>query len=106
KARRKRQNEQRSCVWGVGSRRLPTVCKLGIIRRISAIMNFNQKIAVGVTDVAVLAELCISMFFANRDLENFSSVFFKYFFVMLLPTLVLARIFIKRLESAEIRPER
>lgn len=69
-------------------------------------MNFHQKIAVGVTDVAVLAELCISMFLANQDLDNFSSVFFKYFFLMLLPTLVLARVFIKRFETVEIRPER
>jgi len=66
-------------------------------------MNFHQKIVVGLTDIAVLAELSVSLFIANKDIENFSSVFFKYFFLMLAPTLVLAGVFIKRLGLA-LRP--
>jgi len=64
-------------------------------------MNFHQKIAIGVVDIAVLVELCLSLYFSNKDLENFTALFFKYFFTMLVPTLILAKVFIKRLGSAE-----
>ncbi|MHC1727154.1 MAG: hypothetical protein AB9866_14300 [Syntrophobacteraceae bacterium] len=69
-------------------------------------MNTQQRIAVGITDIAILAELCFSMFFANKDLENFSSVFFRYFFSMLVPTLIIAWFSIKRLGSTELQPEK
>ncbi len=64
-------------------------------------MNLHQKIAVGVTDIVILAELSLSLYVANSDLDNFSSLFFKYFFCMLVPTLILAKISIKRLGSKE-----
>ncbi len=64
-------------------------------------MNFQQKIAVGVTDIAVLSELCLSLYLANGDLDNFSSLVFKYFFCMLVPTLILAKVSIKFLGSKE-----
>lgn len=64
-------------------------------------MNIQQKIAVGITDIAVLTELCISMYFANMDLDNFSSVFFRYFLSMLAPTLIVAWVSIRRLGGAE-----
>jgi hypothetical protein len=64
-------------------------------------MNIQQKIAVGITDIAVLAELCASLYLANSDLDNFSSLFFRYFFSMMAPTLVLAAISIWRLGSSE-----
>ena len=60
-------------------------------------MNFQQKIAVGIADVVVLIELCVSLLFANMDPDNLSSIFFKYFFSMLVPTLVLATVFVRRL---------
>ncbi len=68
-------------------------------------MNIQQKIAVGITDIAVLAELSVSLFLANKDLENFSSIFFKYFFTMLVPTLILAFVSIRRLGTAECRAQ-
>jgi hypothetical protein len=64
-------------------------------------MNIQQKIAVGITDIAVLAELCASLYLANSDLDNFSSLFFRYFFSMMAPTLVFASISIWRLGSRE-----
>jgi hypothetical protein len=64
-------------------------------------MNIEQKIAVGVTDIIVLAELCGSLYWANMDLDNFTALFFKYFFITLIPTLILAKIFIKRLGTRE-----
>jgi hypothetical protein len=64
-------------------------------------MNIEQKIAVGITDIVVLAELCGSLYWANRDMENFTALFFKYFFILLIPTLILAKILIKRLGSLE-----
>jgi hypothetical protein len=64
-------------------------------------MNIRQKIAVGITDIAILVELCVSLYIASHDPENYSSVFFKYFFTMLVPTLVFAKISIKRLGLGE-----
>ncbi len=64
-------------------------------------MNFQQKIAVAVMDIALLVELCISMYFAQKNPENFTPVFFKYFLTMVIPTLILTRIVVKRLRSRE-----
>ncbi len=64
-------------------------------------MNFRQKVAVIAMDVMIIAELCISIIFANQDVENFNPIFFKYFFSMLIPTLIIARIAVKRLRSKE-----
>lgn len=66
-------------------------------------MNLQQKIVVGIVDIAVLAELSGSLYIANQDIDNLSSVFFKYFFMMLIPTLVLALLFLRRLGSGESR---
>jgi hypothetical protein len=69
-------------------------------------MNIEQKIAVGVIDVIVLAELCVSLYLANKDLENFTPLFFKYFFMLLIPTLILAWIFIKKFGSRESQSQK
>lgn len=67
-------------------------------------MNVRQKIAIGVVDVLVIAELCVSMYLASQDQANFNAVFFKSFVVMLVPTLIAARIAVKRLRSADPEP--
>lgn len=64
-------------------------------------MNTHQKFAIAAADVAIIAELCLSLYISNKDLENFTSVFFKYFFVMLVPTLILLKVFVRRLGSGE-----
>ena len=68
-------------------------------------MNIRQKVVIGILDVLMIAELCVSMYFANQDQTNFTPVFFKSFVVMIVPTLIAARIAIKRLRSAEPEPE-
>ena len=64
-------------------------------------MNFQQKIAVVIMDVLILAELCFGMFMAHNNPESFTPVFFKSFLGMLIPTLIVARIVIKRLRTPE-----
>ncbi len=60
-------------------------------------MNIRQKVAVGITDILVLVELCISLYVSSHDPDNFSSVFFRYFFSMFFPTVALAWFSIRRL---------
>ncbi len=60
-------------------------------------MNFRQKVAVGVTDILVIGELCVSMYIAGQDPENLTPIFLKNFLCMLAPTLLLAKLTITRL---------
>jgi hypothetical protein len=64
-------------------------------------MNFRQKVAVAVLDVLVIAELAVSIYIANHDTEDFTVVFFKVFLSVVIPTLVLAKVVIRRLRSKE-----
>lgn len=41
-------------------------------------------------NVLVLAELCVAMYMATQQPDEFTPVFFKTFFTLLVPTLVLA----------------
>jgi hypothetical protein len=67
-------------------------------------MNTRQKIGVAVLDVLILIELGISIYWANKTPELFTPVFMKTFFVLVIPTLILARIVIKRLRTIESSP--
>ena len=67
-------------------------------------MNIQQKIGVAVLDVLVLIELGISMYRANQTPDLFTLIFIKTFFVLVIPTLVVARIVIKRLRTIESLP--
>jgi hypothetical protein len=67
-------------------------------------MNIRQKIGVAVLDVVILIELGISIYLANKTPELFTPIFMKTFFVLAIPTLVLARIVIKRLRTIESSP--
>lgn len=64
-------------------------------------MNFSKTIAVALVDVALIIELCVSIYFANKDPEMFTILFMKYFFCMLVPTLIFAKIAVKRLRLKE-----
>lgn len=64
-------------------------------------MNFRQKIAIAVIDTVVLGELALSIYMANQDPENFTLIFFKCFFGLLVPTLVMARVIVKMLRTRE-----
>jgi hypothetical protein len=52
-------------------------------------MNATQWLVVIVIDVLVLAELAVAMYMAAAHPDNFTPVFMKTFFGMLLPTLLL-----------------
>ena len=67
-------------------------------------MNTRQKIGVAIVDVLILIELGISMYRANKTPDLFTPIFIKTFFVLVIPTLVLARIVIKRLRTIESSP--
>ena len=62
-------------------------------------MNIQQKIVIIIMDILLITELCISMYFASQKPELLTPIFVKYFFSMAVPTLILARIFVKRLKS-------
>jgi hypothetical protein len=63
-------------------------------------MNLRQKVAVIITDFLLIAEVCISMYLASRQIpENLTPVFIKSFALMCVPTLIIAKITIKRLRS-------
>jgi len=67
-------------------------------------MNARQKIGVVVLDVLILLELGISMYRANKTPDLFTPVFMMTFFVLVIPTLILAWIVIKRLRTIESSP--
>jgi hypothetical protein len=62
-------------------------------------MNRRQKIAVVVLDVLLIVELCLSMYWAGRDPLRFTPTFLKTFFLMVVPTLILARVSVRKLRS-------
>jgi hypothetical protein len=62
-------------------------------------MNLYQKLVVVITDVLLIAEVCVSMYFAAKTPETLTSVFMKSFFIMCIPTLIIAKISISRLSS-------
>jgi len=65
-------------------------------------MNFRQKVAVAVLDVVLIAEVCISLYLGNQEPDRLTPVFLKSFFAMVIPTLIIARIVIKRMRTPEI----
>lgn len=64
-------------------------------------MNFKQKLVVVMMDLALLAQLTFSIYLAQQDPAETVFVFFKAFIPMVIFTLVVGRIFIKRLRTAE-----
>jgi len=62
-------------------------------------MNNHQKIIVIIMDVLLIIEICISMYVASKTPDLLTSIFLKTFFIMAVPTFILAKVFIKRLQS-------
>jgi hypothetical protein len=60
-------------------------------------------IRVVIVNLLVLAELCVAMYMAAQKPEEFTPVFFKVFFALLVPTLILAA-FSKRFVRAKEKP--
>lgn len=68
-------------------------------------MNFSQKIVIALVDIALIVELCVSMYFANQNPDRFTPLFMKYFFCMLIPTLILAKVGVNRLRFKKLEWE-
>jgi hypothetical protein len=64
-------------------------------------MNIQQKVVVVIMDVLLIVELCVSMYFANQNQDSFTVVFIRYFLTMCIPTLLVAKILVKRLGSRD-----
>jgi hypothetical protein len=69
-------------------------------------MNSKQKIVVVVMDILILAELFYSIVQAKSNPEYMTPIFFQYFVPLVIITLVLARILVKRFrtEGIEAKP--
>ena len=52
-------------------------------------LSLPNIIRLTIINLLVLAELCVAMYMANENPEEFTPVFFKVFFSLLLPTLIL-----------------
>ena len=68
-------------------------------------MNKRQRIAQVVLNILIIAELCTSIYLANRNPEFFTVIFFKYLFIMIIPTLILGIFALRILRTKETRPE-
>lgn len=60
-------------------------------------MNLPQKIAVVILNLTILTELSFSLYLASQDQANLTAIFLKCFFTMLIPTVIAAKVLIKRL---------
>ena len=60
-------------------------------------MNKRQRIAQIIVNVLIIAELSLSILLASKDPEVFTIRFFKYFFMMLIPTFILGIVVIRKL---------
>jgi hypothetical protein len=62
-------------------------------------LNLRQKLVVITLDALLIVELCIAMYYANLAPEAFTSTFVKTFFSLLLPTVLTALFFLRRLKT-------
>lgn len=77
---------------------------LGAPQQVRMDFSLPHLIRIVTVNVLVLAELCIAMHMAYQHPEEFQPVFFKVFFSLLVPTLILASI-AKRLMARCMRPK-
>ncbi len=62
-------------------------------------LNSRQRLAVILMDVAVLAEVTLSVYMASKYPDDFTPVFMKAFFSMCIPTLIAGIYAIRRLRD-------
>lgn len=68
-------------------------------------MNKNQRIAQVILNILIIAELCASVILAAREPDAMTILFFKYFFMMLIPTLFVGIFAIRMLGAKQMQPE-
>ncbi|MBF0120939.1 MAG: hypothetical protein HQK79_19085 [Desulfobacterales bacterium] len=62
-------------------------------------MNSKQRIVVIITDILVLIELTISIYFANHNPEYVALEFFKIYIPLILVTLFISKRFIRKYQT-------
>lgn len=62
-------------------------------------MNFKQVFVVVLMNIFLLAELAFSIYLGSRDRDNMTVVFLEVFIPMVIATLVLARVLVKRMRD-------
>jgi hypothetical protein len=62
-------------------------------------LNLKQKMIVVIADVLLLAELTYSIYIGSRDPEYMTNIFLRTFIPMVVGTLVLTRLFLRKYES-------
>ncbi|MCL2458218.1 MAG: hypothetical protein FWF31_05090 [Desulfobulbus sp.] len=62
---------------------------MGAAQQVQTTLSLPHIIRLVIVNVLVLVELCIAMYMANKTPEEFTPVFFKTFFSLLVPTLIL-----------------
>jgi hypothetical protein len=65
---------------------------MGAPRQVHTTFTLPHIIRVVTVNVLVLTELCIAMYMASQNPEEFTAVFFKVFFALLVPTLILSSV--------------
>ena len=73
------------------------------VNEVDVAKNPRQWILVIVMNLAVLTELCIAMYLATNDPDDFTATFIKAFFGMLIPTLVVGVLAKRRLRPAPVK---
>jgi hypothetical protein len=69
-----------------------TEAPMGAAQHVQMDFSLPHLIRIVTVNVLMLAELCLAMYMAKRHPEAFTPVFFKVFFSLLVPTLILASI--------------
>lgn len=63
----------------------------------------RQWLLVAIMNLLVLTELCVSMYLAAADPDDFTATFIKAFFGMLIPTLVIGLLARRRLRPSPVK---
>ena len=65
---------------------------MGAGQQVQTVLSLPNFIRLVVINMLVLVELCVAMYMAAQNPEEFTPVFFKVFFSLLVPTLILAAV--------------
>ncbi|MFH1480121.1 MAG: hypothetical protein ABIG67_02550 [Pseudomonadota bacterium] len=64
-------------------------------------LNLKQKMVVIIMDILLLGELAFCIYLGKQDPEDMAGIFLRTFLPMMIGTVVMARVFIKKLRSEE-----
>ena len=62
---------------------------IGAGQPVQVTLSLPHFIRIAVINILVLVELCVAMYMAAQNPEEFTPIFFKVFFSLLVPTLIL-----------------